>query len=59
MLDKFLATISILMLFAFMSVLVGFVKELDLTLVIVVGLLIAIHDFWTTFSRRSGADNNE
>lgn len=52
MLDKILATISLLALISFMGIVVVYVKELDLTIVIVVVLIMATYDFWITFHNK-------
>lgn len=49
MLDKVLATISILALVCFMSVVVTFVNEPDLWIVVIVVLCMAIFDFIREF----------
>ena len=53
MTDKLLAAISLLMLFAFLSVVVVFVREIDLAIVIFLGIGLASYDFWTHFKNRS------
>jgi hypothetical protein len=53
MLDRILAFLAMLLLVAFLSVVVVFVKEIDLTVVIVLGLLIGIFDFWTTLRAKN------
>lgn len=46
MLDKVLAVISLTCLVAFVGVLVGFIAEIDLTIVVVVVLVMAAVDFF-------------
>jgi len=46
MLDKILATIAMLMLTGFVSIIVISVMEPDLTIIIVGVLALAIYDFW-------------
>ena len=46
MLDKILAAIAMLMLIGFVSIIVVFVMEPDLTIIIVGVLALAIYDFW-------------
>lgn len=46
MLDKVLATIAIASLIGFVSVLITYIDELDLTVVSVVVLLMAAYDFF-------------
>lgn len=55
MFDKIVATISMAMLVAFMATVIGFVKELNLTIVVVIVLAMAIYDFWRTLSRGHGS----
>lgn len=55
MLDKILATISLLMLIAFMGTVIGFVKEIDLAIVTIIVLAMAIYDFWATLRRGHGS----
>lgn len=55
MLDKILATISILMFIGFVSIIVVFVMEPDLTIVIVGVVALAVYDFWRSNSgKRKG-----
>ncbi len=53
MLDKILATISILSLVAFMGVVAVFVNEPDLWIIIIVVLLMGVYDFYREISRAS------
>lgn len=46
MLDKSLAAISIVLFLGFMGIVIYFVKELDLTIIVVAVLMMAIYDFW-------------
>lgn len=55
MLDKILATISLAMLIAFMGTVIGFVKEINLTVVVVIVLAMAVYDFWRTLKRGHGS----
>lgn len=55
MLDKIVATISLLMLIAFTGTVIGFVKEPALAVVVIVVLGMAIYDFWRTLSRGHGS----
>lgn len=57
MLDKFLATISMLSLIAFMGVVAVFVNELDLWIVIVVVLIMGSYDFFREIRRESQKKN--
>ncbi|MGI9412320.1 MAG: hypothetical protein ACR2PM_01530 [Hyphomicrobiales bacterium] len=47
-LDRALAAFSVLLLAGFLSIVVWFVKEVDLTIVCVVGVLMCAYDFWRT-----------
>lgn len=58
MMDKIFAAISLIMLFAFVGVVVGFVAEWDLALVIIVVLLMASYDFWKTLRGGNGNGKN-
>ncbi len=55
--DKVLAALSVLALMAFTSIVVFFVAELDLAFVIIIVLLMACYDFWTTFARNGNNAN--
>lgn len=57
MMDKIFAAISLITLFAFVGVVLGFVAELDLTIVVVIVLLMATYDFWKTL--RNGNRKND
>lgn len=46
MLDRMLAVLSLALLFAFLLIAIGFVKEVDLTIVVVIVLLMAAREFW-------------
>ena len=48
MMDKVFAAISLVMLFGFVGVVIGFVAEVDLAIVVIVVLLMATYDFWKT-----------
>ena len=48
MADRILLIVSLAMLFAFMGVVATFVDEPDLWMVIILGLGLAVYDFWTT-----------
>ena len=54
MMDKVFAALSLIMLTAFVGVVVGFVREVDLAIVILVVVLMASYDFWKTL--RNGND---
>lgn len=54
MMDKIFAAISLIMLFAFVGVVIGFVAEVDLAIVVIVVLLMATYDFWKTLKRGNG-----
>lgn len=57
MLDKFLATLSILSLVAFMGVVAVYVNEPDLWIIIIVVLIMAIYDFFLQIRRESQKQN--
>jgi len=59
MMDKIFAAVSLIALFAFVGVVLGFVAEVDLTIVVVVVLLMATYDFWKTLWRGKGNDNGK
>lgn len=54
MLDKVMASISIVLFIGFLAIVVVFVNEVDLTIVIVGVLMLAVYDFW-----RSNRNDNE
>ena len=55
MTDKILATTSLFMLVTFLGVVVFFVREVDLAIVILLGIGLASYDFWTHF-KNDGAE---
>ena len=57
MLDKALATIAIACLIAFVSVLITYVEEIDLTIVSVVVLLMAAYDFFLLNTAKTNPDD--
>jgi hypothetical protein len=57
MTDRIIAILSIIGLVVFTSVLIGFVRELDLSVVIILCLIIAVHDFWSTFRDQNNNAN--
>jgi hypothetical protein len=59
MLDKILAVLSRAALAGFVAIVVGFVRELDLTVVVLICVLIACYDFWTTFRDRKDRTNGD
>lgn len=59
MIDKILAVLSLSALVAFTGVVVGFVRELDLAMVIGICLLIGAHDFWTTFRNQKNGTQKQ
>jgi hypothetical protein len=54
MTDRIVAAISMLALIAFVAVVVGFVRELDLAIVVILCLAIGVYDFWTSFRNGTG-----
>jgi hypothetical protein len=59
MLDKLLATFSMLALILFLGVIVRFVREPDLFLVIVIPVGIAIYGVVTSFREPKNGDNGK
>jgi hypothetical protein len=59
MLDKVLATIAIACLIGFVSVLITYIRELDLTIVSVVVLIMASYDFFLLNTEGSGQRTDE
>jgi hypothetical protein len=57
MTDRIIAILSIIGLVVFTCVLIGFVRELDLSVIIILCLIIAIHDFWATFRDQNNNAN--
>ena len=51
MADKVFAAVSIGLLIAFLGVVVAFVREIDLAIVILLGIGLAGYDFWTSIFR--------
>ncbi len=58
MMDKIFAAISLIMLFAFVGVVIGFVAEWDLAIVVIIVLLMASYDFWKALWRGNGNGKN-
>lgn len=48
MVDKILAALSLALLVSFLGVVVVFVREVDLTIVISLGIGLATYDLWTS-----------
>ncbi len=57
MLDKFLATLSILSLVAFMGVVAVYVNEPDLWIIIIIVLIMGIYDFFREIRRENQKKN--
>jgi hypothetical protein len=57
MLDKLLAALSMMALILFLGIVIWFVREPDLTLIIVIPVGIAIYAVWTSFREKSNGDN--
>ena len=57
MLDKILAAISLLALISFLAIVVVYVREPDLTVVVVVVMAMAVYDFWLETSK--GKNSNQ
>jgi hypothetical protein len=56
MLDKVLALVSIIGLIAFVSVVVWFVPEADLTIITTVVMIMALYDFYLLTFRKKKSD---
>ena len=59
MLDKILAVTSLLCLIGFVAILVYYVREPDLTIVIVIVMVMAIYDFYLLTKPKSNAKEQE
>ncbi len=58
MIDKVLATLSVLMLAAFLGIVIWFVAEPDLIIVAVAVLAMVVFDFWrSTRTKRNNGNN--
>ena len=53
-LDRILAVFSVSLLAAFLAIVMWFVREVDLTVVCVVGILMCAYDFWRTVKAPGG-----
>ena len=56
MTDRVLAAVAVLLFAGFLAFLVFFVREIDLTAVIVLVVILAVHQIWHEV--RSGADGS-
>jgi hypothetical protein len=59
MLDKLLATLSMAALILFLGIVIWFVREPDLTLIIVIPVGIAIYGVITSFREQSNKDKEK
>ena len=59
MLDKLLATVSMIGLILFLGIIIWFVREPDLTLIIVIPVGIAIYGVVTSFREQSNKDKEK
>jgi len=57
MLDKLLAGLSMIALILFLGIIIWFVREPDLTLIIVIPVGIAIYAVWTSFREKPDNGN--
>ncbi len=57
MLDKVLTIVAILTLFAFVSTVVWYVPEPDLTIITVIVLVMAVFDFYLLTFRKKNSDD--
>ena len=55
MLDRIIVVIALLALTGFTGIIVGFVREPDLTIAITLMVLFAFHDFWISVLRPGAA----
>lgn len=51
--DKFLATFSMLLFVVFLGIMVWWVKEIDLTIVVLIVCAMGIYDFWLGAGQKS------
>jgi len=59
MLDRVFASLAMILLILFLGVVVVFVKEIDLTVVIVLSLIVGIVDFWRMLSISDDSSANK
>ncbi len=59
MLDKGLATIAIIGLIVFVSVIIVFVPEPDLTIITIIVMAMAVFDFYLMTFRKKNSDDEE
>lgn len=52
LLDKFLAVFALLSFLGFIAILLGFVMQIDLIVVTVIGVLLAVYDFYLSLRGR-------
>ncbi len=60
--DRIIAPVAMVSLIVFMGVLVGYVREPDLAIIVIVVLGFGVYDFWRTLkmdSAKSNADKAE
>ena len=51
MIDRILALVSFLSLVFFLAILVYYIREPDLTVVVVIGIVMAAYDFWRELAK--------
>lgn len=51
MIDRILAVVSLLSFIFFLAILVDYVREPDLTIVVVIGIVMAAYDFWRELAK--------
>lgn len=57
MIDKAIALAALALLIGFMAILVGFVPEIDLTIVVVIVVAMACYDLWRSLWRKPDKTN--
>jgi Ca2+/Na+ antiporter len=57
-LDKFLALFALAAFLFFLAILVGFVPRLDLIVVVALGVLLAVYDFYLSLRGRHRDDSH-
>lgn len=55
--EKIVAVIALIGLFAFVGVLVWFVREIDLVIVVLIGITLASYDFFKTLFKSDRAED--
>lgn len=58
MIDAILSMLALAGLIVFLFILAWWVREVDLTIVILIGIAMAAYDFWRSVFRRRNNNNN-